>query len=131
MIPVRSQLMQRVLDDIKEYQDRREITRASLIEKMITKKVPPDKLHANPDDEFSQIQVGPSERIVEQYCQLARRQLALGNPVYEEPIVVEKLKSGYGYLILNGHHRWAGAIKAMVPTVRITIVNPRKPKKSH
>ena len=45
--------------------------------------------------------------------------------VYPEPIIVNRLKMG-DYLILNGHHRWAGAVKAGVPKVRILVTDPDK-----
>lgn len=119
----RNQMMQRILDDVERYNGRRQVARASIIDKLLVKKVSPDKLHPNPDDEFSQIKIGPNESIIERYNQLARRSMAMNQPVYDEPIIVQKLANVDGYLILNGHHRWAGAVKAMVPKVRITIVN--------
>ena len=45
------------------------------------------------------------------------------DPVYEEPIEVVKLRDG-SYMMLNGHHRWAGAIMAGMKSVRIHIENP-------
>ena len=80
-------------------------------------------LHANPDDEFSMGTIGPNDSIISNYCQIARREYSLSEAVYDEPIIVNKLERD-GYLILNGHHRWAGAIMAHVPKVRIAIVNP-------
>ena len=87
------------------------------------KKVSPEELHANPDDEFSMGTIGPNDSIISNYCQIARREYSLSEAVYDEPIIVNKLERD-GYLILNGHHRWAGAIMAHVPKVRIAIVNP-------
>ncbi|WP_022760235.1 ParB/RepB/Spo0J family partition protein [Butyrivibrio sp. AD3002] len=41
---------------------------------------------------------------------------------FSEPIVVEKV-SPDGYLILNGHHRWAAARNAGLQNVPVEIVN--------
>ena len=60
---------------------------------------------------------------MENYCTLARRSFSLGEKVFDEPLQVNKLKVG-GYLILNGHHRWAGVIRAGVPTIRIQVLDP-------
>ena len=115
--------MAAIQEDLKRMEGHRETVKAGLLEKAGIKKVSPSKLHVNPDDEFSSPDIGPNESIVENYSSLARRQYALGNPVFEEPLQVNKLRQG-DYLILNGHHRWAGAIRACVPTIRIRILDP-------
>ena len=122
----RSEFMKRVFDEIAEQGERQKIVRASILEKITVKKVPPTMLHPNPDDEFSQIKIGPNESIMENYCREARRCMQYNLPIFEEPVIVQKLSDKRGYLILNGHHRWGGAIKAGAPSIRITIVNPRK-----
>ncbi|MBR4759415.1 MAG: ParB N-terminal domain-containing protein [Lachnospiraceae bacterium] len=117
-----SALFRRVLDDAERYKNRRKIVRAGIIERLLVRKVEPDKLHVNPKDEFTHIGVGPSERIVEDYCKDVRFYQRHGGDIFPEPIIVEKMQED-GYLILNGHHRWAAAIKMMVPKVRVVIVN--------
>ena len=88
----------------------------------VIKKISPDKLHANPDDEFTDPNIGPNDSIVSNYSSIARKNYYLKLPVYDEPIIVSKLKGG-DYLILNGHHRWAGAIEAHIPKVRVQITD--------
>ena len=112
-----------IQEDLKKMEGHRETVKASLFEKMLPKKVSPDKLHVNPDDEFTFPNIGPNLAIVENYSVLARRRYSLDEKVFEEPLQVNKLKEG-GYLILNGHHRWAGVIRACVPTIRIQILDP-------
>ena len=121
----RSAIIVRIREDMEAMQDKREVVKANPIEIMMVKKVSPDVLHVNPNDEFSFPDIGPNESIIENYSQIARRNEALGLNVFDEPIQVNKLKAG-GYLILNGHHRWAGAIKARTPKIRIKILNPEK-----
>ncbi len=112
-----------ISENLKKTEGHREVVKAGLTERIGVKKVSPSMLYVNPDDEFSFPDIGPSDSIIENYCQIARRNYALGMPVFSDPIVVNKLRQG-GYMILNGHHRWAGATKARIPKVRISIVNP-------
>ena len=109
-----------IREDLKFTEGRRETVKAGLLERRIPKKVKPEELHVNPDDEFTFPDIGPNDAIIENYSTLARRYFALKEPVYPEPLQVLKLKMG-GYMILNGHHRWAGALKARVPTIRIVV----------
>ena len=120
----RSELLKRILEDVERYQERRKLVRSSIITRMTVRKVSPKKLHCNPEDEFTFLSVGPSDRIVEEYCKEVRRCQSFGEPVFSEPIIIERMLPE-GYMILNGHHRWAAAIRMNVPSVRVTIVNPR------
>ena len=45
--------------------------------------------------------------------------------VFPEPVIVHKMKPD-GYMILNGHHRWAAALKTGLSKLRIEITNPKK-----
>lgn len=76
------------------------------------------KLHPNPDDEFSKPEVGPSYRIVSDY----ETQLRYHPEIKFEPIIVEKMHPD-GYLIINGHHRWAAFYRLGYKRVPIEIVN--------
>ena len=67
--------------------------------------------------------VGPNEGIVERYVDEARDDLEAGVESFDEPIMVAKMKEG-GYLIINGHHRWAAAVKTELKRVRVVIANP-------
>ena len=115
----------RIREDLEKMQDKRETVKPNIFEKLFIKKALTSELHVNPEDEFTYANVGPNDAIMENYRQIARRNSSLGLPVFEEPVQVNKLRQG-GYLILNGHHRWAGAVKARIPKVRISIVNPDK-----
>ena len=112
-----------IREDLQQTEGNRELEKAGFLEKMRVKKVPTRQLHVNPDDEFSMPNVGPNEAIVENYCKIARRNEAVGEPVFDEPVLVCRMVRG-GYMIQNGHHRWAGAVKACVPDIRIQIMDP-------
>ena len=118
-----TQLKAMIRQDLEQMNGRRETVKAGFLEKHRIKKISPSELHVNPEDEFTFPNIGPNEAIVANYSQLARRQDSLGMPVFEEPVEVSKLRQG-GYLILNGHHRWAGAVMARVPTIRIHVLDP-------
>lgn len=118
-------LLDRIRHDIESYKDRRELVRVSILEKLIVHKLPPEMLKPNPDDEFTYDNIGPSERIIESYCQVIRRNLRFDEDIFPEPIIIQRMRIG-GYMILNGHHRWAAAIHEKVPKVRVVVVNPRK-----
>ena len=112
-----------IQEDLHNMEGRRETVKAGFMEKRFVKKVKPSELHVNPADEFTFPNIGPNPAIVENYCTLARRQFNMNMHVFDEPLEVNKLRQG-GYLILNGHHRWAGAIRACVPTIRIHVLDP-------
>ena len=100
-----------VRDDLAKTEGNRELVKASLPEKLMKKKARPEHLHVNPEDEFAFPEIGPNDAIIENYCRIARWKDATVMEVYPEQIQVCKMRAG-GYMILNGHHRWAGAIRA-------------------
>ena len=120
-----SEFLERIRSDIEKYKDHREMVRVSILEKLIVRKRPPDVLKPNPDDEFTHDNIGPSDRIIEGYCKVIRKSIRYGDAIFEEPIIIQRMRSG-GYMILNGHHRWAAALHEKVPKVRVVVVNPRK-----
>ena len=116
--------MKRVLADIARYQDRRTLVRTNLIERLIVRHLDPADMHPNPEDEFSDPDIGPNNEIIAHYVELIRSSQRTADPIFEEPISVERMKPE-GYMILNGHHRWAAAVQTGQKRVRAHIVNPR------
>ena len=80
------------------------------------------KLHPNPDDEFCMPKVGPNYGIISDYMRIFREERGHSRHYCEERLVVEKIRPD-GYLILNGHHRWAAAMNCGVKKVPVKIVN--------
>lgn len=118
-----SDYTEKVLDDVKKYDGIRKIVKAGLIERYTVKHCSPQKLHPNPEDEFSMESVGPNLGIVGEYTNQIK--LLMRHPItdiFEEPIIVEKMEPD-GYLLLNGHHRWFAALRMNVEKVHIRIVN--------
>ncbi len=122
---LRSTFYEYVKEDLAAYEGRREVVRANLIERLVVRRLSPEDMHANPDDEFSDPAIGPSDRIISEYAHQLSWLYRDNEPVFPSPIVVYKLASD-GYLILNGHHRWAAAIKCGLKKVRAVIMNPPK-----
>lgn len=121
---LRSSFFQYVLDDLAEYDGKRVPVKASLFERLTVRYLDPEEMHANPDDEFSMPSVGPNDRIINEYVKMIPMLLKLEEDVFSEPVQVQKILPK-GYLILNGHHRWAAALKTGLSKIRATIVNPK------
>lgn len=117
-------LMAYIQEDLKKYENCREIVKAGSLTRLTKKSAAPEELHPNPEDEFCFPEIGPNGGIVSKYCQEAVRLKGYGETVFPEPIQVAKMKPD-GYLILNGHHRWAAALQTAMKKVHIEIVNPR------
>ena len=96
--------------------------KAGILHRLLVKKVPCLKLHPNPEDEFSMPSVGPSYKIMSEYESTFRRNEQLDMKNTEEPVIVEKMHPE-GYLIINGHHRWAAYYRMGRKTVPVTVVN--------
>lgn len=112
-----------VLEDLEQYGKKANIVKAGFLEKRFKRTAAPEELHANPDDEFSKAAVGPNDRIIMEYVKMIPQLRRFDEPIYPEPVYVSKLESG-GYRILNGHHRWAAALKCGLEKLRIRILNP-------
>ena len=112
-----------VLEDLEQYGKKANVVRAGFLEKRFKRTAAPEDLHANPDDEFSKAAVGPNDRIIMEYVKMIPQLRRFDEPIYPEPVYVSKLESG-GYRILNGHHRWAAALKCGLEKLRIRILNP-------
>ena len=100
----------------------------SFLRRITTKKLPVSSLHPNPEDEFCFPEIGPNEGIVSRYTRSFGK---FGKDIQGarearddayEPIIVQKI-SPDGFMILNGHHRWAGAMKAGMKYIPARIVN--------
>jgi hypothetical protein len=45
-----------------------------------------------------------------------------GLPLMDEPLYIQKIRPS-GYMLLNGHHRWAAALRLSIRRVPVSIVN--------
>lgn len=118
----KSKFMDFVLSDIDKQKGVSIPVHANLFERLVIKKTSIKNLHPNPYDDFSVESVGPSYRIVGEYETKFRDALRMEMRVFDEPLMVEKLRPS-GYLILNGHHRWAAAMRCGIKKAPIKIIN--------
>jgi len=110
----------------KEIENTRGISvpvRAGFLRRLLIRRTACKKLHPNPEDEFCSPTIGPNTQIISKYCQDFRRFGSRSSVEYAwEPLTVEKIRPS-GYMILNGHHRWAAAIMTRQRSVPIRIVD--------
>ena len=111
-----------VANDVKKQKGIFHPVKASFLERLLVKKVSCKKLHPNESDEFTFADIGPSYRIISEYEKNFRHLLSKGQRLDMEPLTIEKLYP-HGYLLLNGHHRWAAAMRVGLRRVPVEIVN--------
>jgi hypothetical protein len=119
----KTELEQLIANEVKIYADTRVPVKASIIERLRKRRVSCDKLHPNPDDEFSDSKIGPNFQIVSSYVEAIKRaRLHAEIPWEDDPVIIEKTFPS-GYLLLNGHHRWAACMMFGESKIRCQIVN--------
>ena len=102
--------------------------KAGFLRRLFIKSAACSKLHPNPGDEFCFPDIGPNYGIISKYEQEYREAgKTVSNAEFKdsgisEPLMVEKTMPD-GYMILNGHHRWAAALSVGVKRLRIKIVD--------
>ncbi len=96
---------------------------ALAIERLLIRKLSYRRIHPNPDDEFCMKEIGPNEEIISRYREVIKKARRDDLPkCFDEPLIIEKAKPD-GYMILNGHHRWAAAIMMDERRIPVEIVN--------
>lgn len=99
--------------------------KASLIERLLVKKLSPNAMLPNAEDDFCVEGIGPSYKIISEYENQIRKAQIHDLPIFEEPVIVEKL-SPKNYRIMNGHHRWAAAYRLGIKHIHVLVVNLSK-----
>ena len=118
----KTEFEQFIQDEIEKQKGISVPVKAGFVERMATKKLDCDQLHPNPDDEFSFPDIGPNFEIISDYMKQIRERMGHGFPPFEDPVIVEKIRPE-GYRLLNGHHRWAAAVRLGVQSIPVKIVN--------
>ncbi len=96
--------------------------RAGIIERLLVRKLSCGKMHPNPEDEFCFPDIGPNLGIIQSYVKQFTENIDRNKPLMDEPLYVQKVRPS-GYLLLNGHHRWAAAMRLGIKKVPVSIVN--------
>ncbi len=95
---VNTALFRYVLDDLEKTEGNRELVRVGFLERRRVRHLSPRELHVNPDDEFTDPNIGPSDRIISEYMDLIRNLQFQRADIFDEPVLVNKMKAG-GYMI--------------------------------
>lgn len=111
-----------VIEDIETYKGLNQPLKTNLLFRLIIHWMDINKLHPNPDDEFSMPEIGPNYGIIGDYEKQFRKNIFHAQTPLEERLTVEKMSTG-GYMLLNGHHRWMAARRVDLKKVPVEIVN--------
>ena len=101
--------------------------KAGFLRRILIRRAPCSRMHPNPYDEFSQPNIGPNPRIITEYVNLYKEYRFVNGMTFltgnvSQPVIVEKAYPA-GYIILNGHHRWAAATRVGLKNLPIRIVD--------
>ena len=112
-----------IASEIKKYRGVSIPVKSGLLRRALMRKCSWKKMHPNPDDEFSMPEIGPNREIISRYEQQIRdvRAHAQHN-FFSDRLIIQRMRPD-GYMILNGHHRWAAAMRAGVATLPVKLVN--------
>ena len=119
---MKSAFEEHIYNEIEKYRGVSFPVKTGMLWRLLIKKVDCNKIHPNPEDEFSMPKVGPSFKIISEYESAFRRNEQLNMESTEEPLIVEKMYPD-GYMIINGHHRWAAYYRLGRKKVPVSIVN--------
>lgn len=113
-----------VRGEVEKYRDIYHPVKAGILRRLFVRYLACKKMHPNPDDEFCNPSIGPNDEIIGRYAdEIRRKRIKERNPkLFEEPVMVERI-SPDGYMLLNGHHRWAAAMRMNVPKIRSKVVD--------
>ena len=118
----KTEFEQKIQEDVRKQKGTMMPVKAGLLERLLVRKAACTNLHPNAEDEFTFDSVGPSFKIIGEYEQKFRYAINHNQEPFDDALIVEKLHPK-GYLLLNGHHRWAAAMRCNIKKVPIKIVN--------
>ena len=111
-----------IASEVKKYKGVYVPVKAGILQRALIRWAPCASLHPNPDDEFCSPKVGPNYQIISEYMYSFRLERQSSKQYCEEPLIVEKIRPD-GYMILNGHYRWAAALQLGFRRIPIEIVD--------
>lgn len=118
-------IKQYVAEEMEKYDGVSFPIKSSMIRRLWVWAVKCKDLHPNPEDEFCNPDIGPSFRIISEYQHKLKNSAMHPYGAMDEsnePIIVERMYPE-GYMIVNGHHRWAAAMLRQKPYIEVKIVN--------
>ncbi|MCR5357492.1 MAG: ParB N-terminal domain-containing protein [Lachnospiraceae bacterium] len=125
MVAVKTEFSEFVANDIKKYEGVRIPLKTGFLKRTFKKWTKCKNLHPNPDDEFCFPDIGPNYGIISDYEKKMKEEMSRGYSPWEgidERLMVEAMHPE-GYMLINGHHRWAAAVRLGVKKAPIKILN--------
>ena len=125
MTAVKTEFTEFIANDIKKYEGVRLPLKSGLLRRAFVRWTKCTNMHPNPDDEFCFPDIGPNYSIISNYENQMRNDIMHGNSPWEkmeDRIMVERMYPE-GYMIINGHHRWAAALRVGLKKAPIKILN--------
>ena len=125
MAAVKTELSEFVANDIKKYEGVRMPLRTSFLKRTFKRWTKVVNIHPNPDDEFCFPNVGPNYSIISDYEKKMKLEMKRGGNPWnriDDRLMVEGMYPD-GYMLINGHHRWAAAKKLGIKKAPIKILN--------
>ncbi|MBQ7464809.1 MAG: transcriptional regulator [Lachnospiraceae bacterium] len=122
---VKTEFTEFVANDIKKYDGVRMPLKASFLTRTFRKWTRCTNIHPNPDDEFCFPEIGPNFGIISDYENKMRHGMRYGSGPWseiDERLMVEKMYP-HGFMLINGHHRWAAAVRMKLKKAPIQILN--------
>ena len=127
-------LLQSISDEVNQYNGIYVPVHAGFLQRHLVRRLPVKRLRPNPNDEFCSPEVGPNSSIIARYA-LAYQTKTMATDMQDfisggsfegdnifTPLIVQKIHPN-GYMIPNGHHRWAAARQIGRKTLPVRIVN--------
>ena len=125
MVAVKTEFTEFIANDIKKYEGVRIPLKTGFLKRMFIRWTKCSNLHPNPDDEFCFPDIGPNYGIISDYEKEMKEEVSHGYGPWEgidERLMVEGMYPE-GYMLINGHHRWAAAVRLGVKKAPIKILN--------
>jgi len=124
MITNKTKFDEYISEEVSKYRGEYRPLRSGILRRLFVRKLACGRIHPNPDDEFCDPKIGPNYEIVSRYSeQIREARVKDRNPqLFEERVIIERIYPD-GYIMLNGHHRWAAAIRMALPKLRVKVVN--------
>lgn len=124
MITNKTKFDEYISEEVSKYRGEYRPLRSGILRRLFVRKLACGRIHPNPDDEFCDPKIGPNYEIVSRYSeQIREARVKDRNPqLFEERVIIERIYPD-GYILLNGHHRWAAAIRMALPKLRVKVVN--------
>lgn len=111
-----------VTEDLKKYKGLSHPVDSLAIYRIKNHNMDPKKLHPNPEDEFSESNIGPNWNIISDYEKTILHRKKKNLDLFDDPLIAVRLDKG-GFMLLNGHHRWMAALNLRLDKVPVKVVN--------